>query len=103
MHPGSTYADHVLDGTELAPSRVAFDPSDYPTGTTTGRVRNHVAWLREWNPTYACRPPKNRDSQWYRSDPGAHLTWMENGTVVAVSGPYPLRTLRSFASQLRFL
>ena len=82
---------------ELKAVENAFNPTDYPAGLITGTTRGHVAWLNERDSDHPCG-----ESHSYNRRQMAVLAWLENDTMIEMSGPYPVSTLQDLSAKLRF-
>jgi hypothetical protein len=52
--PKTWFVDKIASAQELPPAETAFAAFDYPTGTTTGSVRGHTAWVQQSGENLSC-------------------------------------------------
>ena len=126
--PVGVAGSDVIGENELIPAEEVFDATDYPTRLSTGAVRGHVAWVTELPPTFSCgsNVPWGHESEAagiigsppvrtidrtptisldgpYHFEQAASLMWVENETIVHITGPFSIKELADLTIDLAWV
>ncbi len=124
VSPLSGYVPSMQKAQELPRVEEFFPENDYPKSLVTGDIRGHTAWIRELPTSFSCgktavtevalessglaSPSADGNSivengtMMYDPSQTGNVSWVENGFVVEVAGPYDAATLLSFANATSF-
>lgn len=112
--PVSQYARSIQEAGELPPVNEWFSEGDYPTELATSAVHGKTAWVKELSKDFSCQSASSKSVPNTKSVDGSpvpepplakmfdptksgDITWLENGLVIDISGPYSVEQLMALA------